>query len=76
MAGREKVILYTTPNCDTCDVARADLLAEGVDLEERNVMARQEWFDEATGYSISVPIVLRNGKVEIGWKGDYGCDIV
>jgi arsenate reductase-like glutaredoxin family protein len=24
----EKVILYTTPNCSTCDRARADLFAE------------------------------------------------
>ena len=72
----EKVILYTTTNCSTCDVARAELTAEGVDLEECNIMARLEWFDEAMQYAISVPIILRGGKVEVGWKGDHGCDFV
>jgi hypothetical protein len=69
----EKVILYTAPNCGTSDRARADLLAEGVDLEERDVMKNKEWFDEALRHSIFVPIVVREGqKVEIGWKGRVG----
>ena len=67
-----KVILYTAPNCSTSDQARADLIAAGVDLEERNVMVKQEWFDECLKYSIVVPVVLRGGKVEIGWKGRHG----
>ena len=70
-----KVILYTTTNCSACDAARADLTADGVDLEERNVMVKQEWYDEVLKYSISVPVILRDGKVEIGWKGDMGCPI-
>lgn len=61
----ERVILYTTPNCSGCDRARADLRREGVDFEERNVMARQEWFDEVLKYSISVPVIVRGDKVEI-----------
>lgn len=72
---REKIILYTTPNCSACDHARADLSASGVDFEERSVMARQEWFDEVLKYSISVPVILRGDKVEFGWKGDMGCPI-
>ena len=69
----EKVILYTAPNCGTSDQARADLLAEGFDLEERDVMKNQQWFDEALRHSIFVPIVIRqDGKVEIGWKGRVG----
>ena len=75
MAEKTKLILYTTPNCSACDQARADLTAEGVDFEERNVMAKQEWFDEALKYSISVPITIRGAKVEFGWKGDIGCAI-
>ena len=71
----ERIILYTTPNCSACDQARADLTADGADFEERSVMARQEWFDEVLQYSISVPVLLRNGKVEVGWKGDLGCPI-
>jgi len=69
-AGR--VILYTAPNCSTSDQARADLSASGVDFEERDVMARQEWFDQCVKYSIVVPVILRDGKVEIGWKGRHG----
>ncbi len=72
----EKIILYTTPNCGTCDRARADLIAEGIAFEERDVMKKQEWYDEATALYISVPIVLRDGKVEYGWKGDLGCAII
>ena len=71
----EKIILYTTPNCSACDQARADLTADGVDFEERSVMAKQEYFDEVLKYSISVPVILRGDKVEVGWKGDMGCPI-
>ena len=71
----QRLILYTTPNCHTCDVARRDLLADGVDFEERSVMARQEWYDDVVKVSIAVPILVRNGKVEYGWKGRYGCPI-
>jgi glutaredoxin len=67
-----KVILYTAPSCSTSDRARAGLIAEGVDFEERDVMDKQEWFDEAISYSIVVPIVVRGDKVEIGWKGAAG----
>ena len=72
MAEKEKVILYTAPNCATSDRAQAELLAEGVDLEVRNVMLNKEWWDEALRISIFVPIVIRAGKVEIGWKGAVG----
>jgi glutaredoxin len=61
----QKIILYTTPNCSGCDRARDQLTAEGVDFEERNVMARQEWFDEVLKYSISVPVLVRDGQVKI-----------
>lgn len=68
----EKLILYTTPGCDVCDRARADLTAEGVEFEERDVMKNKEWFDEALKYSITVPILIRDGKAEVGWQGAYG----
>jgi glutaredoxin len=71
----DKLIIYTTTNCETCDAALHDLRADGVDFEERNVMQRQEWYDEALQYAITVPIILRDGKVEYGWKGDIGCAI-
>jgi glutaredoxin len=68
----EKVILYTLPECDVSDLAREGLRAQGIDFEERNVMKDKAWFDEALGYSIFVPIILRDGKVEIGWQGRIG----
>jgi glutaredoxin len=71
----DKLIIYTTPNCSACDRAIADLTAEGTDFEERNVMKDKQWYDEALQYAITVPIILRDGKVEYGWKGNIGCAI-
>jgi glutaredoxin len=71
----EKLIIYTTPNCSACDRAIADLTADGTDFEERNVMKNKQWYDEALQYAITVPIILRDGKIEYGWKGNIGCAI-
>jgi glutaredoxin len=68
----DKLILYTTPGCDVCDRARADLTADGTPFEERDVMKEKVWFDEVLKYSISVPVVVRDGKAEVGWKGALG----
>jgi glutaredoxin len=68
----EKVIVYTLPECDVSERALADLRAEGLDVEERNVMRKKEWFDEALKFAITVPIVIRGPRVEVGWKGAYG----
>jgi glutaredoxin len=68
----EKVIVYTLSECDVSERAIADLRAEGLDVEERNVMRSKEWFEEALKISIFVPIVLRGAEVEVGWKGAVG----
>ncbi|HWC30174.1 MAG TPA: glutaredoxin domain-containing protein [Dehalococcoidia bacterium] len=68
----EQLILYTTPGCDVCDRARSDLRAEGTPFEERDVMKDKAWFNEVLKYSISVPVVIRDGKAEVGWKGALG----
>jgi glutaredoxin len=68
----ERVIVYTLPECDVSERAIADLRAEGVEVEERNVMRSKQWFEEALRYSITVPIVVRGGGAEIGWKGAVG----
>ena len=68
----EKLILYTTNGCDVCDKARAELTAEGTEFEERNVMQKKEWFDDVLKHTIFVPMVVRDGKVEIGWRGTVG----
>jgi glutaredoxin len=65
----QKVIIYTTPNCGGCDRARARLVAEGVDFEERNIMLNKRWYDDVLKHSISVPVIIRGDKVEVGRGG-------
>jgi hypothetical protein len=48
------------------------LRAQGINVEERNVMRKREWFDEAMKISIFVPIVIRGAEIEVGWKGALG----
>ena len=67
------LIIYTVPTCSTCARAVEELTAEGIDFEERDIRTSEQWYEEASRLSISVPILLRDGRVEIGWKGDMGC---
>jgi glutaredoxin len=67
------LIIYTVPGCGTCARAIRELTADGVSFEERNIQRNDDWYAEAARLSISVPVVVRDGKVEIGWKGDMGC---
>jgi glutaredoxin len=67
------LIIYTVPTCATCARAVRDLTEEGVAFEERDIRKNARWYDEAAKLSISVPIILRDGRVEVGWKGDLGC---
>jgi glutaredoxin len=66
------LIIYTLRTCPTCERARRDLTAEGLDFEERCVEDDPRWFEEASQLGITVPIIVRDGKVEIGWKGEVG----
>jgi glutaredoxin len=68
----DRPILYTTPHCNVCDRARADLTADGVEFEERDVMKDKAWFNEVLRYAISVPVLVRDGKAQVGWKGAHG----
>lgn len=69
----DRVILYTADGCGTSERAKRDLIAQGFEVEERRVNARQEWLDEALEYSATVPIIIWPDKrVEIGWKGEMG----
>ncbi len=68
----EKLIIYTTNGCDVCDRARAEIVAEGTEFEERNVMQNKAWFDEVLKHTIFVPMVVRGGEIEIGWRGAVG----
>jgi glutaredoxin len=66
------LIMYTLRTCPTCEHARRDLTAEGVDYEERCIDDNPQWFDEASQLGVTVPIIVRGDKVEIGWKGESG----
>jgi glutaredoxin len=69
MAG---LIMYTLRTCPTCEHARRDLLADGVEFEERCVEDDPQWFEEASHLALTVPILVRGDKVEVGWKGEMG----
>ncbi len=70
------VIVYTLGDCPTCDKARAALRQRGVQFEERRVDEREEWWQEATKYSATVPVIIWDeDDVEIGWAGEQGREI-
>jgi len=70
------VIIYTLRDCPTCDKARAALRERGVEFEERPVDEREDWWQEATKYSTTVPVIIwGDDDVEIGWAGEQGRDI-
>ena len=69
MAG---LIMYTLKTCPTCEHARRDMTADGVEFEERMIDNNPAWFDEAAQLALTVPILVRGDKVEVGWKGESG----
>ncbi|MCI0849601.1 MAG: glutaredoxin family protein [Chloroflexi bacterium] len=69
MAG---LIMYTLKTCPTCEHARRDMTADGIEFEERMIDNNPAWFDEAAQLGLTVPILVRGDKVEIGWKGESG----
>ncbi len=66
------LIMYTLRTCPTCERARRDLRGDGVDFEERCIEDDPRWFDEAAQLGLTVPIIVRGDKVEVGWKGESG----
>ncbi len=66
------LIMYTLRTCPTCERARRDLTAEAIDFEERCIDDDPQWFEEASRLALTVPIIVRGGKVEVGWKGESG----
>ena len=67
------LIIYTVRTCSTCERAVHELTEEGVEFEERDIRKEERWFEEASRLGVTVPILLRGDRVEIGWKGDVGC---
>ncbi len=68
----DTLVMYTLRTCPTCERARKDLTAEGVEFEERVIDDNPQWFDEASSMALTVPILVRGDKIEVGWKGESG----
>ena len=66
------LIIYTLKSCPTCKRAMADLDADGIAYEERKIDENGAYYEEASELGFSVPIIVRDGKVEVGWKGESG----
>ena len=64
--------LYTKVGCPYCAAMRESLNAEGIDYTEIDVHSSPEAMKEALGFSRGrriVPILVRDGKVEVAPNG-------
>jgi len=66
------LVIYTLRDCPTCARAKADLTADGVAFEEREIDNNPVFYEEAVDLGFSVPILVRGTQVETGWKGESG----
>ena len=66
------LIIYTLRSCPTCRRAKADMDADGIAYEERKIDEDASYYDEALELGFTVPIIVRDGRVEVGWKGESG----
>ena len=68
----DKAILYTLRGCPTCEKAKRGLSQRGVQFEERMVDDNPAWWKEAVALAATVPILVSDGRVEVGWQGEVG----
>ena len=68
----DKAILYTLRGCPTCEKAKRGLSQGSVEFEERLVDDNPVWWKEAVALAATVPILVRDGRVEVGWQGEVG----
>ena len=66
------LIIYTLRSCPTCAQAKADLTADNVAFEEREIDDNPAFYEEAVELGFTVPIIIRGTRVETGWKGESG----
>jgi len=43
-----------------------------VEFEDRVIDDNADWWKEAAAVSATVPVLVRDGQVESGWKGESG----
>jgi glutaredoxin len=68
----DKAILYTLRGCPTCEKAKHDLSQRGVQFEERMVDDNPAWWKEAVALAATVPILVLEDQVKVGWEGETG----
>ena len=68
-------ILYTLTTCPTCMQLKLDLKKNGKEYEERQVDKNQEWLNEALTYADTVPIMIEDETVTVGFNGSMGREI-
>ena len=68
----DKAILYTLRDCPTCAKAKRGLNQRGVAFEERIVDENPAWWKEAVALAATVPILVWDSRVEVGWEGEAG----
>jgi glutaredoxin len=64
-------IMYVKPGCPYCDGARERLREQGLDWEERDATARDDWRGELFMHSPKgvVPTIVEAGRATIGLDG-------
>ena len=68
----DKAILYTLRDCPTCAKAKKGLSELGGSFEERVVDDNPAWWKEAVALAATVPILVWDGRVDVGWEGEAG----
>lgn len=71
----QPIILYTLSTCPTCLKAKKGLTAEGIAFEERVIDDSVQYQNEVETLSnqFTVPVMVHpDGRVEVGYKGEYG----
>lgn len=63
-------IMYVKPGCPYCQAAREGLTAQGIEWEERDATARDDWKKELFEVSPRgvVPTIVGD-EVTVGWEG-------
>lgn len=68
-----KVIIYSTPTCVYCKMAKALFKEKGVEFEEKDVatdLAARKEMVEKSG-QLGVPVIDVDGKVVVGFDKQY-----
>jgi len=65
-----KVIVYSTPTCRYCDLAKDYLKSNGVNFQEINVAANREAAQEMVQKSgqMGVPVIDFDGEIIVGFN--------